>query len=87
MTMEGKLGWFESVTVVNILNCGESASAVLAELRSMPSLRNLLLPATCAERAVDVEVVCGLTTLSFVAKVDEDGMYVKQAGEWVLDLS
>ena len=41
MTMEGKLGWFESVTEVNLLDCGESPSAVLAELRSMPSLRDL----------------------------------------------
>jgi hypothetical protein len=72
MTMEGKLGWFESVTVVNLLHCGESASAVLAELRSVPSLRTLYLPASCAERAVDAEAVYGLTTLTtlgFCAKI------------------
>jgi hypothetical protein len=90
MTMEGKLGWFESVTVVDLTDCGESASAVLAELRSMPSLRTLYLPASCAERAVDAEAVYGLTTLtslSFVAKMSEAGTFVKQAGEWVLDMS
>jgi hypothetical protein len=90
MTMEGKLGWFESVTEVNLLDCWESASAVLAELRSMPSLRTLTLPASCAERAVDAEAVCGLTTLTtlrFRAKISEAGMYVEVAGEWVLDLS
>jgi hypothetical protein len=89
MTMEGKLGWFESVTVVNLLDCAESASAVLAELRSMPSLRTLTLPASCAERAVDAEAVYGLTTLTklrFYGK-NEDGMFVEQAGEWVLDFS
>jgi hypothetical protein len=90
MTMKGKLGWFESVTVVDLLDCGESASAVLAELRSMPSLRTLWLPASCAERAVDAEAVCGLTTLTtldFDGEVDELNIYVEQAGEWVLDLS
>jgi hypothetical protein len=90
MTMEGKLGWFESVTVVDLLDCGESASAVLAELRSIPSLRTLWLPASCAERAVDAEAVYGLTTLttlSFYSELGEDDMYVEQAGEWVLDLS
>jgi hypothetical protein len=90
LTMEGKLGWFESVTVVDLLDGGESASAVLAELRSMPSLRTLWLPASCAERAVDAEAVYGLTTLttlSFFSELGQDGMFVEQAGEWVLDLS
>jgi hypothetical protein len=90
MTMEGKLGWFESVTMVILVDCGESASAVLAELRSMPSLCGLWLPASCAERAVDAEAVYGLTTLTtlcFRAEVGEDGMYVEETGEWVLDLS
>jgi hypothetical protein len=90
MTMEGKLGWFESVTMVNLLHCGESASAVLAELRSMPSLRTLTLPASCAERAVDAEAVCGLTgltMLSFYSDLGEDGEPVEEEGEWVLDLS
>jgi hypothetical protein len=90
MTMEGKLGWFESVTWVNLLHCGESASAVLAELRSMPSLRTLWLPASCAERAVEAEAVYGLTTLTtlrFRANINDAGVYVEEAGEWVLDLS
>jgi hypothetical protein len=90
MTMGGKLGWFESVTVVNLTRCGESASGVLAELRSMPSLRKLGLPASCAERAVDAQAVCGLTTLtslSFRPKISEAGTLVEQAGEWVLDMS
>jgi hypothetical protein len=90
MTMEGKLGWFESVTEVILTDCGESASAVLAELRSMPSLRSLGLPASCAERAVDAEAVYGLTELTmlgFRVEMSEDGTFVKQAGEWVLDMS
>jgi hypothetical protein len=90
MTMEGKLGWFESVTEVYLVDCGESASAVLAELRSMPSLRTLTLPASCAERAVDAEAVYGLTELtmlSFYSDLGEDGEPVEEEGEWVLDLS
>jgi hypothetical protein len=90
MTMEGKLGWFESVTMVDLLDCAESASAVLAELRSMPSLRTLVLPASCGERAVDAEAVYGLTELTmlfFSVEMSEDGTLVKQAGEWVLDMS
>ena len=76
MTMEGKLGWFESVTMVILVDCGESASAVLAELRSMPSLCGLWLPASCAERAVDAEAVYGLTTLTtlgFRGEISEAG--------------
>ena len=49
----------------------------------------LSLPASCAERAEDAEVVYGLTTLTslgFYGK-KEDGMFVEEAGEWVLDLS
>jgi hypothetical protein len=90
VTMQGKLSWFKSLTELDLWRCGESASAVLAELRSMPSLRILWLPATCAERAVDAEVVCGLTTLTtlrFDAEITEDGDFAEQAGEWVLDLS
>jgi hypothetical protein len=89
VTMQGKLGWFESVTVVNLLSCENGGAAVLAELRSMPSLRSLDLPASCAERAVDAEALCGLTTvttLSFYVGYDEVGEPV-EAGEWVLDLS
>jgi len=42
------------------------------------------------QSAVDAEAVYGLTTLttlSFRAKIYEAGTFVKQAGEWVLDLS
>jgi hypothetical protein len=87
--MEGKLGWFESVTVVDLTECENGGAGVLPELRSMPSLRSLVLPASCAERAVDAEAVCGLTTvttLSFCPEYDEDDERV-EAGEWVLDLS
>jgi ankyrin repeat protein len=55
--------------VVNLMHCMESASSVLAELRNMPSLRTLWLPASCAERAVDAEAVCGITTLTKLAVV------------------
>jgi F-box/leucine-rich repeat protein 14 len=88
VTMEGKLGWFESATVVNLMGCENGGAGVLPELRSMPSLRSLVLPASCAERAVDAEALCGLTTvttLSFCVEFDEDGEQVE--GEWVLDLS
>jgi hypothetical protein len=90
VTMQGKVSWFKSLTELDLTSCGDTVSGVLAELRSMPSLRILWLPASCAERAVDAEAVCGLTTLttlSFDAETGEDGMYVEQAGEWVLDLS
>jgi hypothetical protein len=88
--MAGKLGWYQSVTEVNLTGCEEEdVSSVLAELGSMPCLRSLYLPASCAERAVDAEAVCGLTTLTtlrFYPEYDEDGELV-EAGEWVLDLS
>ena len=86
VTMEGKLCWFESV--VDLTECENGGAGVLPELRSMPSLRSLVLPASCAERAVDAEALCGLTTvttLSFCPEYDEDGEQV--VGEWVLDLS
>jgi hypothetical protein len=89
VTMEGKLGWFESATVVDLTVCENGGAGVLPELRSMPSLRKLWLPASCAERAVDAEALCGLTTvttLRFYPEYDEDGEYV-EVGEWVLDLS
>jgi cell division protein ZapA (FtsZ GTPase activity inhibitor) len=60
----------------------EDNSGVLAELGSMPSLRSLELPASCAERAVDAEAVYGLTTLTTV-RFDRNGV----VDEWVLDLS
>jgi len=88
VTMEGKLGWFESVTVVDLTGCENGGAGVLPELRSMPSLRSIVLPASCAERAVDAEALYGLTTvttLRLCVEVDEDGEQVE--GEWVLDLS
>ena len=92
--MEGKLGWFPSVTTVNLLNCEEVAdiSSNLVELRSLPSLHTLTLPASCAERAADTEAVYGLTTLDelFIREMREydfDVEFVEEADEWVLDLS
>ena len=55
----------------------------------MPSLCELWLPLSCAERAVDAEALCGLTTLTtlrFFPDNHEDGGIV-EAGELVLDLS
>jgi hypothetical protein len=62
--MEGKLCWFASVTLVSLTRCVNNACGPLAELRSMPSLRCLWLPSSCAERTADAEVVYGLTTLT-----------------------
>jgi hypothetical protein len=97
VVMKGKLGWYQSVKEVDLTGCeDEDVSGVLAELGSMPSLRSLLLPASCAERAVDAEAVCGLTTLTTLRfyemrdRFDEDGEPVEpvmEPGEWVLDLS
>jgi hypothetical protein len=58
--MEGKLAWYQSVTEVDLTrgSCEEEdVSGVLAELGSMPSLRRLKLPSSCAERAVDAEAL------------------------------
>jgi hypothetical protein len=90
--MEGKLEWFQSVTTVNLWRCEEKdSSSNLVELRSLPSLRTLGLPASCTERAVDAEAVYGLTTvttLEFQEMRDMDyEQGVEGAGEWVLDLS
>jgi hypothetical protein len=88
--MDGKLGWFESVTAVDLTGCEDDDTGELAKLASMPSLRSLWLPASCAERAVDAEAVYGLTTLTtlcFHVEVDEDGEPLEEAGEWVLNLS
>jgi hypothetical protein len=88
--MKGKLGWYQSLTELDLTRCVEvDASGVLAELASMPSLRSLSLPASCAERAVDAEAVCAITTLTTLlcyVERDQDG-YRVEAGEWVLDLS
>jgi len=92
--MEGKMGWFPSVTWVSLLGCEEVAdiSSNLVELRSLPSLHTLTLPASCAERAADAEAVYGLTTLTELnfyklREHDVDDELVGEAGEWVLDLS
>jgi hypothetical protein len=91
--MDGKLRWFESVTEVDLLKARcvekEDVSGVLAELASMPSLRSLVLPASCVERVVDAEAVYSLTTLTtlrFVKVFDVDG-FPMEVGEWVLDFS
>jgi hypothetical protein len=90
--MEGKLEWFQSVTTVDLWGCEErDISSTLVELRHMPSLRTLWLPASCTERAADAEAVYGLTTVTTLKfletrdMVDEED--VEGAGEWVLDLS
>jgi hypothetical protein len=88
--MERKLCWFASVTEVDLTCCENGVCGPLVELGGVPSLRSLLLPASCAERAVDAEAVCGLTTLttlSFLGEVHEDTGEPLGAGEWVLDLS
>ena len=90
--IKDKLGWYQSLTEVDLTGWVEAdVSGVLVELESMPSLRSLTLPSSCAERAAVAEAVCGLTkltTLRFEApdqEYDEDDELV--VGEWVLDLS
>jgi hypothetical protein len=90
--MAGKMRLFESVAEGDLTGCEGGVCGDLVELQSMPSLRSLVLPASCAERAVDAEVVHGLTTLTTLRfcelrDVDEDGDIVEEVGEWVLDLS
>jgi F-box/leucine-rich repeat protein 14 len=91
--MKGKLEWFQSVTTVDLRGCekNEDISSTLVELRSLPSLRTLELPASCTERAVDAEAVYGLTTVTTlkfeeIRYMDHEGD-VEGTGEWVLDLS
>jgi hypothetical protein len=63
---------------------------VVAELKSMPCLRSLQLPATCAARAVDAEAVCGLTTLTMLGLYDllsPGNGHGEGPGKWILDLS
>jgi hypothetical protein len=81
---EGQAGLVPERGGVNLTRCEEEedVSGVLAELGSMPSLRSLELPSSCAQRAVDAEAVCGLTTLTTLC-FDRNGV----VGEWVLDLS
>ena len=58
--MEGKMGRFPSVTKVNMVCCEkEDIGSNLVELRSMPTLRSLELPAICAEREVDAVALYG----------------------------
>ena len=73
--MEGKLGWFPSVMTVDLTLCETDMdlSSNLAELRSLPSLRTLLLPATCAEREADTEALYGLTTLTGLYPLGDAG--------------
>jgi hypothetical protein len=88
--MQGKLSWYQSVTVVDLLYCENGVCGPLAELAELPSLRSLTLPASCAESAVDAEAVCGLTTLTtlrFYVELDENVLPVEEVSEWVLDLS
>jgi hypothetical protein len=55
-----------NVTEVNLMGCGVEQttgwclSRNLVELRSLPSLRHLTLPASCAQREVHAEEVDGL---------------------------
>ena len=108
--VEGKLGFFESVTEVDLTDCGflvgrtcvrgvlrrPWCAEVLAELRSMPSLRSLKLPLSCTEIAVDAELVCGLTTLTTLRVDAREERYGEddygtvgdyRGGMWKLDLS
>jgi hypothetical protein len=84
VTMQGKLSWFKSLTELDLMNCGNTVSGVMVELPSMPCLRSLSLPSSCAERAVDAEAVCAITTLT---TLHFSGWGVNVVGEWVLDLS
>jgi hypothetical protein len=89
---DGGEAWFESVIEVDLTACVYvDVSGVLAELEGMPSLRSLVLPASCAKSAVDAEALCGLTTLTTLRfeapeeEYDEDDELVEEVGEWVLD--
>jgi hypothetical protein len=81
--MVGKLSWFPSVTEVDLTECENGVCGPLAELRRMPSLRSLVLPLSCAERAVDAEAVYGLTKLTTLHLCHDERVET----EWVLDLS
>jgi hypothetical protein len=91
--MAGKIAWYQSVTELNLTDCENGVPGDLAELQSMPSLRSLVLPASCAERAVDAEALYGLTTLTTLhfcgmdERLDEYGEPVEEEGVWALDLS
>ena len=87
--MVGKLGWFQSVTEVDLTRCEGGVPGTLAELESMLSLRSLTLPSSCAARAVDAEALYGLTTLTTLRFCPEDYEYDEhvEVVEWPLDLS
>jgi hypothetical protein len=84
VTIQGKLSWFKSLTVLDLRGCGDTVSGVMVELQSMPCLRSLELPSSCAGRAVDAEAVCAITTLTTLSFW---GSGVNEEAEWVLDLS
>ena len=84
VTMQGKLSWFKSLTELYLRDCGNTVSGVMVELQSMPCLRSLSLRSSCAERAVDAEAVCAITTLTTLRF---DGLGVNEEAEWMLDLS
>jgi hypothetical protein len=84
VTMQGKLSWFKSLTELDLWRCGNTVSGVMVELASMPCLRSLSLPSSCAGRAVDAEAVCAITTLTTLRF---NGLGINVVGEWVLDLS
>jgi hypothetical protein len=91
--LEGKLGWLQSVTELNLTECQDGVCGPLVELQIMPSLRSLSLPASCAESTVDAEAVYGLTTLTKLRFLDLREVHeyfykpVGEVGEWVLDMS
>jgi hypothetical protein len=83
VTMQGKLSWFKSLTELYLRGCGDTVSGVMVELQSMPCLRSLTLPSSCAGRAVDAEAVCAITTLTTLFF----NGWSQPVGEWVLDMS
>jgi Leucine-rich repeat (LRR) protein len=84
VTMQGKLSWFKSLTELDLRGCGDTVSGVMVGLESMPCLRSLTLPSSCAGRAVDAEAVCAITTLT---TLHIWGWGVNEVGEWMLDMS
>ena len=93
--VEGKMRLFQRVSEVDLSMCDEDlVGGVLVEMRAMPSLRTLEIPASSTTSAVDAEALYGLTTLTTLS-VNAEEMYDDEgdtiladaAGEWVLDLS
>jgi hypothetical protein len=81
VTMQGKVSWFKSLTELDLESCGDTVSGVMVELQSMPCLRSLTLPSSCAGRAVDAEAVCAIITLTTLR------LHGSCVNEWLLDLS